>query len=298
MDAFPAFLPLAGRTVVIAGSGDMAEAKARLFDGSPATVKRLTAPEAYLPAAYAGAVAAFVASDDPLFIQQAVAAARSAHVLLNVVDHTDLCDFYTPAVVDRGEVVAAIGTAGASPMLAALLRNDIETHVPEGAGRVAALLRRRRDAVRAAYPELHERRAFLRAALSGSAAQAAMAGDMEAAERLLTEALETRAEVRGAVRFVAGRGPADLLTLRAVRALGAADVLAPDADADAEVLRMARRDAVWLEGEDVAIDRLIDLARNGRQIVRVVTGPLSPEDGRRLAASGVAVDVLLAAPET
>lgn len=36
LDSFPAYFPLAGRKVVIAGSGDAAEAKARLFEGSPA----------------------------------------------------------------------------------------------------------------------------------------------------------------------------------------------------------------------------------------------------------------------
>ena len=41
MDSFPAFLPLAGRCVVVIGSGEAADAKARLFDGSPATVIRL-----------------------------------------------------------------------------------------------------------------------------------------------------------------------------------------------------------------------------------------------------------------
>ena len=40
MDSFPAFFPLTGRTVVIAGDGEGAEAKARLFAGSPATVLR------------------------------------------------------------------------------------------------------------------------------------------------------------------------------------------------------------------------------------------------------------------
>jgi precorrin-2 dehydrogenase/sirohydrochlorin ferrochelatase len=115
---------------------------------------------------------------------------------------------------------------------------------------------------------------------------------------LLDAALAQRGEVRGAVRFVAGRGPADLLTLRAVRALGAADILAPDADADPEVLRMARRDAVWLTGEAAEVERLIAEAQAGRQVVRVVTGAIPPEEGRRLAASGVTVEVLLAAPES
>ena len=46
MDAFPAFFPLAGRRVVIAGEGDPAEAKARLFDGSPARLLRIEAERA------------------------------------------------------------------------------------------------------------------------------------------------------------------------------------------------------------------------------------------------------------
>ena len=37
MDAFPAFFPLSGRTVVVAGSGEPAQAKLRLLAGSPAS---------------------------------------------------------------------------------------------------------------------------------------------------------------------------------------------------------------------------------------------------------------------
>ena len=122
MDAFPAFYPLAGRTVVIAGMGEAAEAKARLFAGSPATILRLEGAAALEPSAYAGAALAFIASDDDAFAEAAAGAARAAHVPVNVVDRPALCDFTTPAVIDRGQVVAAIGTGGASPMLATLLR--------------------------------------------------------------------------------------------------------------------------------------------------------------------------------
>src|SRR5579864_5342836 len=177
VDAFPAFFPLAGRTVVIAGAGEAAEAKARLFEGSPATVVQLDGDAARDPKSYAGAALAFVASADDAFAAAAADAARAAHVPVNVVDRPQLCDFTTPAVIDRGEVVAAIGTGGASPMLATLLRHDIEARVPEGAGRVAALFAGLQDEVRLALPEPHRRRAFLRAALTGPAAQAAMRGD-------------------------------------------------------------------------------------------------------------------------
>ena len=148
MDAFPAFFPLSGRKVVIAGSGEAAQAKLRLFEGSPATLVHLEGADALATGSYAGAVLAFVASSDDVFAQAAAAAARAAHVPVNVVDRPQLCDFTTPAVIDRGEVVAAIGTGGASPMLATMLRHDIEARVPEGAGRVAALFRAMQDEVR------------------------------------------------------------------------------------------------------------------------------------------------------
>jgi precorrin-2 dehydrogenase/sirohydrochlorin ferrochelatase len=152
LDSFPAYFPLAGRKVVIAGSGEAADNKARLFDGSPATLVRVDGHAAFLPGTYAGAVLAFVAGDDEVFLQAAASAARAARVLVNVVDKPAMSDFNTPAVIDRGEVVAAVGTGGSSPTLATKLRNDIEAQVPEGAGRVAALLRKFQDEVRAPCP--------------------------------------------------------------------------------------------------------------------------------------------------
>ncbi|MBO9557269.1 MAG: siroheme synthase [Caulobacter sp.] len=292
MDSFPAYFPLAGRKVVIAGSGEAADNKARLFDGSPATVVRIDGPEAFLPGTYAGAVLAFVAGDDEIFLQAAAGAARAARVLVNVVDKPTMSDFNTPAVIDRGEVVAAIGTGGASPTLATKLRNDIEAQMPEGTGRVAALLRRFQDEVRGALPALHERRAFLRDAVAGEAAQAAMAGDMEKAGQLFRQALAKGVGREGKVRFIAGKGPSDLLTLRALRALGAADVLIADEGADNDVLTMARRDVHRLDPAEIDAETLVTLAKEGKQIVRLVVAPVDPAVVQALGAASVAVEVI------
>ncbi|HEV2530675.1 bifunctional precorrin-2 dehydrogenase/sirohydrochlorin ferrochelatase [Phenylobacterium sp.] len=289
MDAFPAFFPLAGRTIVVAGEGPAAEAKLRLFDGSPARVIRLAGQAALSPKAYVGAALAFVASDDDDFANRAAQAAKAAHVPVNVVDRPALCDFITPAVIDRGEVVAAVGTGGASPMLAALLRQDIEARVPEGAGRVAALFRSLQDEVRKALPEPHVRRAFLRAALTGPAAQAALAGDMEEAKTQLREALANGLAPQGMVSFVLGSGPAERLTLAACRALAAADVLAADTGADAQVLALARRDAERLAPDQATPEQLSNLTLRGLHVVRVTAGPPAPAELRGLAELGVEV---------
>jgi precorrin-2 dehydrogenase/sirohydrochlorin ferrochelatase len=292
MDAFPAFFPLSGRTVVIAGSGEPAQAKLRLLEGSPARIVHLQGDEAADPAAYAGAALAFVASADDAFAQAAAAAARAAHVPVNVVDRPQLCDFTTPAVIDRGEVVAAIGTGGASPMLATMLRADIEQRVPEGAGRVAALFRQMQDEVRAALPQLHERRAFLREALAGPAAEAAMAGDMDGAARLLREALTRGVAAQGRVRIVIASGPVDLLTLRAVRALAAADVLIADPDADPAVLSLARRDAERLAPDDASAERLAELTRAGLVVAWVTAAAADRAWLAALEQANVAVEIL------
>ena len=290
MDAFPAFFPLAGRILVIAGAGAAAAAKVRLFDGSPARLKRLEGSAALDPQSYVGAALAFVASDDDDFAAAAAGAARAAHVPVNVVDRPQLCDFTTPAVIDRGEVVAAIGTGGASPMLATLLRQDIEARVPEGAGRVAALFRSLQDEIRAALPDTGRRRAFLRAALTGPAAEAAMAGDMPRAARLLREALASDRPLAGAVQFVDGRGPVDLLTLRAARALAGADVLIADAGADGEVLALARRDAERFG--PIGVEALAALAAGGRRVVRLIVGVAWRHELAALDAAGVLTEVL------
>jgi precorrin-2 dehydrogenase/sirohydrochlorin ferrochelatase len=297
MDAFPAFFPLSGRRILVAGDGEAAETKARLFDGSPAQVERLRGEAALKPENYAGAALAFVAGGDDAFVTGAAAAARAAGAPVNVVDHPALCDFITPALVDRGEVVAAVGTTGAAPMLAALLRNDLEAAIPEGAGRAAALLRLMRDEIRAGLPDLARRRAFLRGALSGPAVAAAMAGDMAEGARLLRQALADDAKTAhaGAIRIIDGRGPADLLSLRASRALSLAEVLIADPGCAAGVRGLVRRDARRLSPSEAGAEEMIAMAQQGVQVVRLVAGPPEQSMLDVFARAGIAVERLNAA---
>ena len=266
MDAFPAFFPLGGRKVVVAGTGEAAEAKARLFEGSPAKLVRVEGDNALTIEAYSDALLAFIAGD-AVFVETAAKAAARAGAIINVVDRPDLSDFTTPAIVDRGEVVAAIGTGGASPMLATMLRSELEARVPQGIGRVAALFRQLQDEVRAGLPDLTQRRAFLRDALAGPVAQAAMDGEMEQAARMLREALSGARAAKGEVFELAAGGPADLITLRALRALGAADLLVVEPGANPDIVAMARRDAERLDAP--AEKRLAELVAAGKRVVRL-----------------------------
>lgn len=290
MDAFPAFFPLAGRSVAIAGEGEGADAKARLFAGSPARVVRLTSPAALDPASYIGMTLAFIAGADETWARQAADAARAAHVPVNVVDRPALCDFTTPSIIDRGVVVAAIGTGGASPMLATMLRQDIEARTPEGIGRVADLFRTMQDEVRAAFPDAADRRRFLRTALTGPASEAALAGDMDAARSRLRILLVGGEAPSGAVSYLDSTAPAELMTLKAVRRLAAADSLVCDPDINAEVLALARRDAERLDQASVA--QLCERVQSGQMVVRLVASSDWRTEQAQLDAAGVRTEVL------
>lgn len=298
MDAFPAFFPLTGRIVVIAGEGEAAEARARLFESSPAQIVRLSHDAALTPNAYEGAVLAFIAGGDDAFLRAAAQAARAAGVPVNVMDRPALCDFATPAVIDRGAVVAAVGTGGASPLLAAMLRNDIEARVPEGAGRVAALLSGMQDDIRRSLPDLPQRRAFLRRTVDGPAAKAAMDGDMEAAHQLLRAALTSAIDAptaTGRVTVIGGLGPTDLLSLRALRALGQADVLIAEDGCVPDIIALARRDARRLAPAEATSTTLNEMTDAGLKVVWL-SASKGPDSPKVLAEARATVEILASAP--
>ncbi|MEI7931930.1 MAG: NAD(P)-dependent oxidoreductase [Alphaproteobacteria bacterium] len=294
MDAFPAYYSLSGRKVVIAGSGEAASAKARLFESSPAEIVRIEGEKAFDPLSYSGAVLAFVGSDDEDFCAQAAFAARQAGVPVNVTDRPALSDFSSPAVIDRGTVVAAVGTGGASPMLASILRGEIENQIPEGAGRLAALLNQMRDQVREALPEMDKRRDFLREAINGPAAEAAMDGDMVRARALIESALRASGGARsGALYLLDGRGPVDLLSLRAIRTLAEVDAAVVEAGVDPGVQSRIRRDAPRLS---LSAGEILARTTSGARLVVITAGPPSAAMLETAKAGGIRTEVLPVAP--
>ncbi|MEI6440104.1 MAG: NAD(P)-dependent oxidoreductase [Alphaproteobacteria bacterium] len=292
MDVFPAFFPLKGAVVVIVGDGEGAEAKARLFEGSPAEVRRFSGDATLKPETYEGALFAFIADAEDSVLAEAAQAARAAGALVNVTDRPAMCDFTTPAVIDRGSVVAAVGTGGGSPTLAARLRNDIEQKVPEGAGRAAALLASFQADVKARFPDLGERRSFLRKALDGAAIKAALDGDMALGRVLFERELAEPGSSRmGKVQIIRAEGPSDLLTLRSARALSAADIVVADPDADPGILAMIRRDAERYMPDVGTLDQVAKWTEEGQTVIRLVCLDADLEIAS-LRAAGVMVERL------
>jgi precorrin-2 dehydrogenase len=296
MEAFPAFFPLAGARVVIAGEGEGAEAKARLLAGSPARLERVRGGAALTPAAYAGAALAFVASPDPDFCREAAEAAKAAGAPVNVVDHPELCDFHTPAIIDRGQVIAAIGTGGAAPIVSALLRAELEARIPAGLGRLATLFGALRPEIVAAFPDLAHRRAFLRALLAGPAAEAADAGDLVKAEQLIRAELARGLVALGAIWLIAAPPSREDLSLRAARALAEADTLVLGEGVGPDVAVLARRDAPRRAPADADAAFLAAEAAEGRRTAVLADADALSVLGRDLERLGVGYRRLDPAP--
>ena len=157
LNAFPIFMKVEGRPVVVVGNGDEALAKARLMTQSSAVltiVAETPEPElsnwaaangvsllreAYRPDHLAGATLAFAATGEEALDAQIVADAHAAGICVNAVDRPDLCDFFTPALVNRAPVAIAIGTEGAGPVLAQMIRARIDRMLSPSLGRLATL---------------------------------------------------------------------------------------------------------------------------------------------------------------
>jgi len=141
---FPMFLKLAGRQCLVVGAGKVGEPKVAglletgalirvvALDASPAV--RDWAREgkielelrAFTPDDLDGAFLAVVATNSRSLNERVYHEAQRRRVLCNVVDVPDLCDFFYPSVVRRGDLQIAISTSGQSPSLAQKIRQQLE----------------------------------------------------------------------------------------------------------------------------------------------------------------------------
>ena len=306
MRFLPLFLDPAAGVFILVGAGEPALGKLRLLRSAGAHVRWfpgsadiaeevLTLPGRGrleidigdpLPADWSDVAVVVCAAGDALD-QQIAARARRERIPVNVVDRPELSTFIFPAIVDRGEVVVAIGTGGASPVLARRLRELIEALLPTRIGDLAALIGRHRRRF-AAVPRALSPRRFWQNIIAGPIAEAVLAGRAAEAEAKLTAAINgarrDTAASKSETVFLVGAGPGDpdLLTLRALHALADADVVFYDELVTAPVLDRARRGAEQVfvgkrrgapgMAQDEINRRLAEAARAGRRVVRLKGG--------------------------
>ena len=66
------------------------------------------------------------ATDDETVNRRIAADADALNLLYNIADRPQVCNFILPAVVQRGDLIIAVSTSGASPALAKNIRRELE----------------------------------------------------------------------------------------------------------------------------------------------------------------------------
>jgi uroporphyrin-III C-methyltransferase/precorrin-2 dehydrogenase/sirohydrochlorin ferrochelatase len=310
MRFLPVFLDLQTGAVLLVGAGDLARAKLRLLAAANARVRwyatdgdhdlgGIEAADADrielanrdpLTADLHGVIAILCAGAGDIGIAMS-ARAKAVGLPVNVMDDLAHSTFIFPAIVDRGDVVVAVGTGGASPVVARRVRELIEAVLPARIGDLAGFIGRWRKSIHARIPEFALRRRFWERVVDGPIGALVLAGRKAEAEAALEHIGDPSAfagaddlgKAAGSVTLVgAGPGDPDLLTIKALRALQDADVVFYDELVSREILDRARRDAARIPvgrrvgnpgiGQDAINRLLIDAARSGQRAVRLKGG--------------------------
>lgn len=326
----PVFLRLSGKRVVLAGASEGALWKAELIAAAGADVHvfarevpdgfhRLAAhppagavhlhARAWREADLAGAAIAIADADTAEEAKRFAAAARAAGAACNVIDRPEFCTFQFGSIVNRSPLVIGISTDGAAPVFGQAVRARIEAVLPAGLKEWAEAARDWRPhvqaralghAARRRFWEMFTRRAMAKPDVLPAASD--RAGLLGALDTMKGEAPKGRVSLVGA-----GPGEAELLTLKAVRALQSADVILHDDLVAADVLELARREAkrvrVGKRGHGPSCRQeeisalMLALARKGKHVVRLKSGDpgvfgRASEEIAACAAAGIEVTIV------
>jgi uroporphyrin-III C-methyltransferase / precorrin-2 dehydrogenase / sirohydrochlorin ferrochelatase len=325
----PVFFDLKGRRAVVAGGSAAAAWKAELLAAAGAHVEIYAAelgdemaellfrgaapgdfvhhPRPWSLDVFGHAAIALADAETDAEAQAFCCAARSAGVPVNVIDKPAFCQFQFGAIVNRSPVVIGISTDGAAPILGQAIRRRIETLLPTSLAAWAALAQTVRERVMQRLEKGPARRRFWEQYADCAFGPAPTAQDRAALDNLI-DTTQSATSQTGRVTLVgAGPGDAELLTLKAVRALQAADVILFDDLVSDEVLELARREAKRMmvgkrgqrescaQGDINAL--MVQLAKQGKRVVRLKSGdPMifgrAGEEIAELVAQGITVDVV------
>jgi uroporphyrin-III C-methyltransferase / precorrin-2 dehydrogenase / sirohydrochlorin ferrochelatase len=232
-----------------------------------------------------GATLVVAATDDEVVNMAVSEAAKAQNIPVNVVDAPALCTFTMGSIIERDPIVIAISSEGNAPVLARHIRAKIEAMLPATYGRIAAIAGEFREQVKQKFASTQQRRIFWEHILNGPMVERVLAGQEDAARRLLNSEISNAQanQAHGEVYLVGGGpGDPDLLTFRALRLMQQCDVCVYDKLVSPEVMNLVRRDAELIyvgkardqhtmpQEEINAL--LASLAKQGKRVLRLKGG--------------------------
>jgi precorrin-2 dehydrogenase/sirohydrochlorin ferrochelatase len=179
MANYPIYINLSGRRVVVIGGGSVAARKAQVLleAGARLVIVSDKFDEAFeemckgldvelvkskYSKEYLGrAVLVVAATNDMPLNREIYSNCQELEILCNVVDQPDLCDFYVPAIVRRGNLQIAISTEGDCPAYAGHLRRKLEDEFTEDHGSFLEQLKLMREYVIENVPSGADRKSLL-----------------------------------------------------------------------------------------------------------------------------------------
>ena len=303
MDFLPIFLNIKNRTCLVVGGGEVATRKIMLLLQAGAQVSVVSpeldaalneylvqgkikhCAEYFQPKHLENIVLVIAATNDRATNQWVSETAQQRQIPVNVVDNPDLCTFIMPSIVDRSPLLIAVSSGGKSPVLARLLRAQLEIMIPAAYARLAAIAGKFRQRVKQHFTHPEKRRIFWEKTLQGPFTEMVLAGKDKAAQDYLSQSLrqENDAPPQGEVYLVgAGPGNPDLLTFRAMRLMQQADVVVYDRLVSPAILDMVRRDATRIYAgkernrhtlaQESINQLLVRLAQEGKRVLRLKGG--------------------------
>lgn len=332
MEYFPLFLKLTDRPCLVVGGGRVAVRKIGwlLKAGAQVTVmaesvdESLTALAAENLQIETRAVTVADIEQLPLALQFLVVAAsndenlnnaiaercKALSVHCNVASHADSGDTILPAIIDRSPVILALHSGARSPTVTRYLKRQLEAFLPLQVARLVSWAEAWRQRIKDQLPDPRLRQRLWDRVLSGKAAEYLYRAQPERADQLLqTHLQEAQAGRLCGEVFLVGAGPGDpeLLTLKALRLIQQADVVLYDRLVSAEVMALlpdsceqiyvGKRQADHSVPQPEISQRLVDLARQGRQVLRLKGGDpfifgRGGEELELLASAGIAFQVV------
>jgi len=201
---FPMFMKLGGRQCLVVGAGKVGEPKIAglLETGTRIRVVALDASPAVREWARSGKIElelrAFTNDDlHAAFLVVVATASRTLNeriyheaqrlgILCNVVDVPELCDFFYPSIVRRGDLQIAVSTSGKSPSLAQKIRQQLEKQFGPAYAAWVAELGETRKLILASDLDEERKLDLLHSLASKEAFEAALAENAELADALTT----------------------------------------------------------------------------------------------------------------